>query len=111
MTKKKKGKRRKPQRNPRLEMLQRSYQAGEARRAMFQEPFGRLFSELDRWVRLHCYRQITGLSKAETALIFLARDVAKLTADVGDIAQSMIRIEAMREAELQRSYGLGIGHV
>ena len=110
MTRRKKKKGPGRQRNVRLEELQRQYNAIASRRAALDSPVGRLLSELDRWLRMELFSSRSGRSKLETALIFLARDSSALSEAIADIGQSMIKLEAIREAELQRSYGQGIGH-
>jgi len=89
----------------RAELLGAQLVEAERSQARNREPFFRVFSELDRWIRLELVRQSTGLSKAETAAIFIAKDLARLSKSVEDIGISLIRLEAIRAAELDRSYG------
>jgi hypothetical protein len=75
--------------------LHRMVQAIDARQALLQTHFGRVFSELDRWIRLQRYQQATGLSKEAVALLFLNKDVGKLSDAFAEVQASFLKLQAM----------------
>lgn len=79
--------------------IHRMIQAIDGRQALLATQFGRVFSELDRWIRLHLFQLETGLSKEAVALLFLSKDVAGLTDAFADVSASFLKLRAMGMAQ------------
>jgi hypothetical protein len=68
----------------------------QALRQEMRQPFFRVFSELDRWVRMHLFRQKTGLSKEAVALIFMSRDLDQMNLAILSLGADAVHDRATR---------------